>query len=61
MTSFAPRTLFGKTLATITVVSVGFQLFFLAVFLYFLLFPLGQRSAEDLASAASHGERSEGW
>jgi len=44
-----PKTLFGRTLATITLVSIGFQLFLLLVFFYFLLLPLGQRSAEDLA------------
>ncbi len=44
-----PDTLFGRTLATIAVVSIGFQLFILAVFFHFLLFPLGERSAHDLA------------
>lgn len=45
-----PRTLFGRTLATIALVSVGFQLFTLAVIAVLLLMPLGQRSADDLAA-----------
>jgi two-component system osmolarity sensor histidine kinase EnvZ len=49
MERLRPKTLFGRTLATIALVSIGFQLFFLLVFFYFLLLPLGQRSAEDLA------------
>jgi len=45
-----PRTLFGRTLATIALVSVGFQIFTLAVIAVLLLMPLGQRSADDLAA-----------
>ncbi|MDD3448376.1 MAG: ATP-binding protein [Gammaproteobacteria bacterium] len=45
-----PRTLFGRTLATIALVSVGFQIFTLAVIALLLLMPLGQRSADDLAA-----------
>lgn len=44
-----PRTLFGKTLATIALVAVGFQLFTIAVIAYQMLIPLGKRSADDLA------------
>lgn len=45
-----PRTLFGKTLLTIAVVSIGFQIFTLAVIGYWMLVPVGQRSADDLAA-----------
>ncbi|GAB4351411.1 MAG: two-component system sensor histidine kinase EnvZ [Gammaproteobacteria bacterium] len=45
-----PRTLFGRTLATIAFVAVAFQLFTIAVVAYYLLVPLGKRAAEDLAA-----------
>ena len=45
-----PRTLFSKTLVTIAGVSVGFQLFTVTVIAVFMLFPVGQRSADDLAA-----------
>lgn len=56
---FRPKTLFGRTLATIALVSIGFQLFLLAVFLYYLLLPLGQRSAGDLAQLMLN--RAQAW
>jgi len=49
-----PRTLFGRTLITLAVFSVGFQLLTLAVIAYLLLFPIGQRSAADLAAIMVH-------
>ncbi len=45
-----PRTLFAKTIITIAVVSAGYLLFTLSVISLFMLVPLGQRSADDLAS-----------
>lgn len=45
-----PRTLFGKTLATIAAVAIGFQLFTVGVIAYQMLIPLGKRSADDLAA-----------
>ncbi len=50
MSIFKPRTLFGRTLNTIAVVSIGFQLFILIVVGSLMLIPLGQRSADDLAA-----------
>lgn len=50
MTLLKPRTLFGRTLNTIAVVSIGFLLFMLLVISSLLLIPLGQRSADDLAA-----------
>lgn len=50
MTFLKPRTLFGRTLNTIAVVSIGFLLFMLMVISSLLLIPLGQRSADDLAA-----------
>lgn len=55
MIRLRPRTLFGKTLFTIAAVSVVFQLFALAVFAFFLLFPLGQRATADLVSVMVDG------
>lgn len=45
-----PRSLFGRTLNTIAVVSIGFLLFMSLVIGSLLLIPLGQRSADDLAA-----------
>ncbi len=45
-----PSTLFGKTLATIALVSAGFLIFTLSVVAKFLLLPVGERSAADLAA-----------
>lgn len=45
-----PRTLFGRTLATIAFVAVAFQAFTIAVIAYYLLVPLGKRAAGDLAA-----------
>lgn len=50
MTFLKPRTLFGRTLNTIAVVSIGFLVFMLMVIGSLLLIPLGQRSADDLAA-----------
>lgn len=53
-----PRTLFGKTLATIALVAVGFQLFTLGVIAYQMLVPLGKRSADDLATLMINAAKS---
>lgn len=45
-----PRTLFAKTVITIAAVSAGYLAFTLGVISLFMLIPLGQRSADDLAS-----------
>ena len=45
-----PRTLFAKTIITIAVVSAGFLFFTLSVIALFMLVPVGQRSADDLAA-----------
>ncbi len=50
MTKLRPRTLFGRMFLTIAVVSALFQVFTLAVFAMFLLFPLGKRATDDLVS-----------
>ena len=44
-----PTTLFGKSAATIVLAFVLFQAFTLATVVYFVLLPLAQRSADDLA------------
>lgn len=44
------RTLFAKTIITIAVVSIGFLFFTLSIIGYFMLVPVGQRSADDLAA-----------
>ena len=53
-----PRPLFGKTLATIALVAVGFQLFTLGVIAYQMLVPLGKRSADDLATLMINAAKS---
>lgn len=50
MTKLRPRTLFGRMFLTVAVVSALFQIFTLAVFAIFLLFPLGKRATDDLVS-----------
>jgi len=50
VTFLKPRTLFGRTLNTIAVVSIGFLVFMLMVIGSLMLIPLGQRSADDLAA-----------
>jgi two-component system osmolarity sensor histidine kinase EnvZ len=50
VTLLKPRTLFGRTLNTIALVSIGFLLFMLVVIGSLMLIPLGQRSADDLAA-----------
>jgi len=45
---------FWQILATIGVVSIGFQLITLSILAYYMLFPLGQRAADDLASVMTH-------
>jgi two-component system osmolarity sensor histidine kinase EnvZ len=54
-----PRTLFQKTLFTIALVSLGFQVFTLTVLAWLALVPLGQRATDDLASIMTHA--SERW
>jgi len=49
MRMLRPKSLFGKTLGTIAIVSVSFQLFTLTVIAFYMLVPLGQRATEDLA------------
>lgn len=48
------KTLFWKTLSTIGIVSVGFQLFTLTVLAYYIVVPLGKLAADDLSSIMSH-------
>ncbi|MCW8907886.1 MAG: ATP-binding protein [Sedimenticola sp.] len=50
MSLLKPRTLFGRTLVTIAIVSIGFQIFMMLVIGSLMLVPLGQRSADDLAA-----------
>ena len=45
---------FWKILATIGVVSVGFQIITLSTLAYYMVVPLGQRAAEDLGSVMIH-------
>ncbi len=49
-----PQSYFWKILTTITGVSVGFQLFTLVTLAYYMVIPLGQRAAGDLASVITH-------
>jgi two-component system osmolarity sensor histidine kinase EnvZ len=49
-----PQSYFWKILTTITLVSVGFQLFTLVTLAYYMVVPLGQRAAGDLASVITH-------
>ncbi len=45
---------FWKILTTIGVVSVGFQIITLSTLAYYMVVPLGQRAADDLASVMTH-------
>ena len=45
---------FWRILTTIGVVSVGFQIITLSILAYYMVVPLGQRAAEDLASVMTH-------
>ncbi len=48
------KSFFYKTLSTIALVSIGFQIILLSAFAYYLLIPLGQRAADDLSSVIIH-------
>ncbi len=39
---------------TIGVVSIGFQLITFSILAYYMVIPLGQRAADDLASVITH-------
>lgn len=45
-----PRTLFGRTALIIAAVSIAFQVFTLAVIVYFALVPLGRHATDDFAA-----------
>ncbi len=45
-----PRTLFGRIAVTIVLASIASQLFSVAILLYYVLVPLGQRATDDLAA-----------
>lgn len=45
-----PHTLFGRTTLVIALVSIGFQIFTIAVITYFALIPLGRHATDDLAA-----------
>ncbi len=47
---FRFHSLFGRTLATIALVSVGFQFLTLSVLAFYVLVPLGKRATDDLAA-----------
>ncbi|MEG7521991.1 MAG: hypothetical protein M3H12_02685 [Chromatiales bacterium] len=51
---FRFHSLFGRTLATIALVSVGFQLLTLSVLAFYVLVPLGKRATDDLAAVITH-------
>ncbi|USF88054.1 hypothetical protein L0Y14_02065 [Candidatus Endoriftia persephone] len=51
---FRFHSLFGRTLATIALVSVGFQLLTLSVLAFYVLVPLGKRATDDLAAVMVH-------
>lgn len=48
------KSYFWKILITIGVVSVGFQIITLSTLAYYMVVPLGQQAAEDLASVITH-------
>ena len=54
MRTSQPKTLLWKTLSTIGIVSIGFQLFTLTVLAYYIVVPLGKLAADDLSSIMSH-------
>ncbi len=45
-----PRTLFGRTTLVIALVSFAFQIFTIAIIVYFALLPLGRHATNDLAA-----------
>ncbi len=51
---FKAQSYFWKIILTIGVVSVGFQIITLSTLAYYMVVPLGQRAAEDLASVITH-------
>jgi two-component system osmolarity sensor histidine kinase EnvZ len=51
---FQPKKYFWKILTTIGVVSIVFQLITISTLAYFMLVPLGQRAADDLANVMVH-------
>jgi two-component system osmolarity sensor histidine kinase EnvZ len=53
-----PRSLFGRTAWVIASVSIAFQLFTLAVIVYFALVPLGRHATDDLAALMIHSAQS---
>jgi len=54
MQQFKSKSYFWKIIITIGVVSVGFQIITLSTLAYYMVVPLGQRAAEDLASVITH-------
>ncbi len=54
MRYFQPQKYFWKILTTIGVVSIIFQLITLSTLAYFMVVPLGQRAADDLANVMIH-------
>ena len=55
MQLFQTKSYFWKIIITIGVISVGFQIITLSTLAYYMVVPLGQRAAEDLASVITHG------
>lgn len=49
MSRFRPTTLFGRSAMTVSLAFILFQALTLAAVVYFVLFPLAERSADDLA------------
>lgn len=54
MSFFKPKKYFWRLLTTIGVVSIIFQLITLSTLAYFMVVPLGQRAADDLANVMVH-------
>lgn len=54
MRFFQPKKYFWRILTTIGIVSVAFQLITMSTLAYFMLVPLGQRAADDLANVMVH-------
>ena len=57
MQFFQPKSYFWKIIITIGVVSVGFQIITLSTLAYYMVVPLGQRAAEDLANVITELQR----
>jgi len=53
-----PKSLLWKTLSTIGIISVGFQIFTLTVLAYYIVVPLGKLAADDLSSIMNHAAES---